>query len=71
MNPVYVLDLGFVLPLMGLASVRLLARRPAGVRLAVPPSPQTATRAGNSDWSTRWLKDLSSTSSMQEKLSIR
>jgi hypothetical protein len=36
MNPVYVLDLGFVLPLMGLASVRLLARRPAGVRLAVP-----------------------------------
>lgn len=36
MNPVYVLDLGFVLPLMGLAAVRLLARRPGGVRLAVP-----------------------------------
>ena len=31
-----VLDLGFVLPLMGLASVCLLARRPAGVRLTVP-----------------------------------
>jgi hypothetical protein len=36
MNPVYVLDLGFVLPLLALAGVRLLARRPGGVRLAVP-----------------------------------
>jgi len=36
MNPVYVLDLGFVLPLMALAGVRLLAGRPVGFRLAVP-----------------------------------
>ena len=36
MNPVYVLDLGFVLPLMVLAGVRLLAGRPGGFRLTVP-----------------------------------
>jgi len=36
MNPVYVLDLGFVLPLLALTGARLLARRPGGVRLAVP-----------------------------------
>jgi hypothetical protein len=36
MNPVFVLDLGFVLPLVGLAGVRLLAGRRGGVRLAVP-----------------------------------
>jgi hypothetical protein len=36
MNPVYVLDLGFVLPLMVLAGLRLLMGRPDGIRLAVP-----------------------------------
>jgi hypothetical protein len=36
MNPVYVLDLGFVLPLMMLAAVRLLTDRPGAIRLAVP-----------------------------------
>jgi hypothetical protein len=36
MNPIWVLDLGFVLPLMALAGVRLLASRPGGIRLAVP-----------------------------------
>ena len=36
MNPVYVLDLGFVLPLLVLAGVRLLRGHPGGIRLAVP-----------------------------------
>ncbi|MGZ6345107.1 MAG: hypothetical protein ACXWOW_07345 [Candidatus Limnocylindrales bacterium] len=36
MNPVYVLDLGFVLPLMVLAAARLLTTRPGGVRLTIP-----------------------------------
>jgi hypothetical protein len=35
MNPVYVLDLGFVLPLALLAAVRLLRHQPGGARLAV------------------------------------
>lgn len=36
MNPVYVLDLGFVLPLMLLTGVSLLRSRPAGARYTVP-----------------------------------
>lgn len=36
MNPVWVLDLGLVLPLMVVAAVRLLTRRRGGIRLAVP-----------------------------------
>ena len=36
MNPVYVLDLGFVLPLLVVAAVSLLSRRPGAIRLAVP-----------------------------------
>lgn len=35
MNPVYVLDLGFVLPLLVLAGTRLLRQRPGAVHLAV------------------------------------
>jgi hypothetical protein len=35
MNPVYVLDLGFVVPLLLLTGSRLLRRRPGGARLAV------------------------------------
>lgn len=34
MNPVYVLDLGFVLPLLALTGLRLLTRRPGAERLA-------------------------------------
>jgi FtsH-binding integral membrane protein len=36
MNPVYVLDLGFVIPLVVLGGLRLLRDKPGGVRLAVP-----------------------------------
>jgi hypothetical protein len=36
MNPVYVLDLGFVVPLVVLGGLRLLRRRRGGARLAVP-----------------------------------
>ncbi|OGO58016.1 MAG: hypothetical protein A2Z32_06425 [Chloroflexi bacterium RBG_16_69_14] len=36
MNPYFVLDLGFLLPLMALAGIRLLTNRPGGARLAVP-----------------------------------
>jgi NADH:ubiquinone oxidoreductase subunit K len=36
MNPVWVLDLGFVLPLMALTAIGLLTRRPQAPRLAVP-----------------------------------
>jgi len=36
MNPVYVLDLGFVLPLLVLAGVRLLTTRSGGKSLAIP-----------------------------------
>jgi hypothetical protein len=36
MNPVYVLDLGFVVPLVVLGGLRLLRGKPGGVRLAVP-----------------------------------
>jgi hypothetical protein len=36
MNPYFVLDLGFLLPLMALAGVRLLTSHPGGMRLAVP-----------------------------------
>jgi len=36
MNPYFVLDLGFLLPLMALAGFRLLTRRPGGVRFSVP-----------------------------------
>lgn len=36
MNPVYVLDLGFVVPLVVLGAVRLLRGRPGAARLAVP-----------------------------------
>ena len=35
MNPVWVLDLGFVLPLAGLGGVRILRRRPYGVSIAI------------------------------------
>jgi hypothetical protein len=35
-EPYFVLDLGFVLPLMALAGIRLLTSLPAPVRLAVP-----------------------------------
>jgi hypothetical protein len=36
MNPVYVLDLGFVVPLVVLGGLRLLRGKPGGARLAVP-----------------------------------
>ena len=36
MNPVYVLDLGFVVPLVVLGALRLLRGKPGGARLAVP-----------------------------------
>ena len=36
MNPVYVLDLGFVVPLAVLGGLRLLRRKPGGARLVVP-----------------------------------
>jgi hypothetical protein len=36
MNPVYVLDLGFVIPLVMLGALRLLRGQPGGARLAVP-----------------------------------
>ncbi len=36
MNPVYVLDLGFVIPLVVLGGVRLIRRKPGGTRVAVP-----------------------------------
>jgi hypothetical protein len=36
MNPVYVLDLGFVLPLAVLAATRLWQRKPSGACIAVP-----------------------------------
>ena len=36
MNPVYVLDLGFVIPLVAFSGVRLLRGKPGGARLAVP-----------------------------------
>jgi hypothetical protein len=36
MNPVYVLDLGFVVPLVMLGGLRLLRGKPGGARLAVP-----------------------------------
>jgi hypothetical protein len=36
MNPVYVLDLGFVVPLVFLSGLRLLRGKPGGARLAVP-----------------------------------
>jgi hypothetical protein len=36
MNPVYVLDLGFVVPLVVLGGLRLLRRKPGGARIAVP-----------------------------------
>lgn len=36
MNPVWVLDLGFVLPLMAITGIRLLRRRPGGARIAIP-----------------------------------
>jgi hypothetical protein len=36
MNPVYVLDLGFVIPLVVLGGLRLVRRKPGGARLAVP-----------------------------------
>jgi hypothetical protein len=36
MNPVYVLDLGFVVPLVVLGGVRLLRTKPGGARIAVP-----------------------------------
>jgi hypothetical protein len=36
MNPVYVLDLGFVIPLVVLGGLRLVRRRPGGARVAVP-----------------------------------
>jgi hypothetical protein len=39
----------------------------SNVWLAVPPLQQTATSAGSSDWSTRWLKEASLTSGMDEK----
>jgi hypothetical protein len=35
MNPVWVLDLGFMLPLVGLGGVRVLRRRPYGVPIAI------------------------------------
>jgi hypothetical protein len=35
MNPVWVLDLGFMLPLVGLGGVRILRRRPYGVLIAI------------------------------------
>ena len=36
MNPPYVLDLGFVVPLVVLGALRLVRRKPGGARLAVP-----------------------------------
>jgi hypothetical protein len=36
MNPIYVLDLAFVLPLMALTGLRVLQGRPGGTRFAVP-----------------------------------
>jgi hypothetical protein len=36
MNPVYVLDLGFVIPLVVIGGLRLLRGKPGGARLAVP-----------------------------------
>jgi hypothetical protein len=36
MNPIYVLDLGFVLPLGVITAVRLARHQPGGARLAVP-----------------------------------
>jgi hypothetical protein len=36
MNPVYVLDLGFVIPLVVLGGLRLVRRKPGGTRVAVP-----------------------------------
>src|SRR3984893_7603644 len=36
MNPVYVLDLGFVVPLVVLGGLRLVWQKPVGARLAVP-----------------------------------
>jgi hypothetical protein len=36
MNPIYVLDLGFVLPLAVITAVRLARHQPGGARLAVP-----------------------------------
>jgi hypothetical protein len=36
MNPVYVLDLGFVVPLVLLGGLRLLRRKAGGARLAIP-----------------------------------
>jgi hypothetical protein len=36
MNPVYVLDLGFVVPIVVLGGLRLLRGKPGGARLAVP-----------------------------------
>jgi hypothetical protein len=36
MNPVYVLDLGFVVPLVALGAFRLLRSKPGGARIAVP-----------------------------------
>jgi hypothetical protein len=36
MNPVYVLDLGFVVPLVVLGALRLVRQKPRGARLALP-----------------------------------
>jgi len=36
MNPVYVLDLGFVVPLVVMGGLRLLGAKPGGARVAVP-----------------------------------
>jgi hypothetical protein len=36
MNPVYVLDLAFVIPLVVLGGLRLVRRKPGGTRIAVP-----------------------------------
>ena len=36
MNPPYVLDLGFVIPVAVLGALRLLRRKPGGGRIAVP-----------------------------------
>jgi hypothetical protein len=36
MNPVYVLDLGFVVPIVVVGGSRLIRRKPGGVRLALP-----------------------------------